>query len=236
MPRQRTALIFDLDGTLVDSAPDLHRSLNAVLAEQGCAPVSLADIRAMVGDGAAKLVERGFADTGAPCEAAALPGLVERFLVHYAAGRHAMTTAFPGVVETLSALKARGCRLGVCTNKPYRPSLEILEVLGLSGFFGAVTGGDSLPVRKPDPGHLLGTLALLDASADAAAMVGDSANDVTVARAAGVPAIVVSYGYTRVPASELGGDALIDSFGDVLTWLDAPADGGRGLTGADALP
>jgi len=225
---ERTALIFDLDGTLVDSAPDLHRSLNAVLAEQGRPPVPLADIRAMVGDGAAKLVERGFADTGAACEAAALPGLVERFLVHYAAGRHAMTTAFPGVVETLTELRARGCRLGVCTNKPYRPSLEILEVLGLSGFFGAVTGGDSLPVRKPDPGHLLGTLALLDASADAAVMVGDSANDVAVARAAGVPAIVVSYGYTRVPAAELGGDALIDSFADVLTWLDAQGDGAAG--------
>jgi phosphoglycolate phosphatase-like HAD superfamily hydrolase len=111
--------------------------------------------------------------------------------------------------------------ISVCTNKPYRPSLEILEVLGLIDFFGAVTGGDSLPVRKPDPGHLLGTLALLDASADAAVMVGDSANDVAVARAAGVPAIVVSYGYTRVPAAELGGDALIDSFADILAWLDA---------------
>jgi phosphoglycolate phosphatase len=233
MARGRNALIFDLDGTLVDSAPDLHRALNAVLAEQGRVPVSLADIRAMVGDGAAKLVERGFADTGAPCEAAALPGLVERFLIHYAAGRHAMTTAFPGVVETLTELKARGCRLGVCTNKPYRPSLEILEVLGVIGFFGAVTGGDSLPVRKPDPGHLLGTIELLGATADTAVMVGDSANDVAVARAAGVPAVVVSYGYTRVPAAELGGDALIDTFADVLTWLEAQAGG---LTGADALP
>jgi phosphoglycolate phosphatase len=236
MARERTALVFDLDGTLVDSAPDLHRSLNAVLSECGRAPVSLADIRAMVGDGAAKLVERGFADTGAPVEAAALPGLVERFLVHYRAGRHTMTTAFPGVAETLAALKARGCRLGVCTNKPYEPSVEILAALGLAGFFGAVTGGDSLPVRKPDPGHLLGTLALLGETADAAVMIGDSANDVAVARAAGVPSVIVSYGYTRVPAAELGGDALIDEFADLLAWLDARADVARGLTGADALP
>jgi phosphoglycolate phosphatase len=228
MSQERTALIFDLDGTLIDSVPDLHRSLNAVLAEQGRAPVSLADMRAMVGDGAAKLIERGFADTGAPCEPAALPGLVERFLVHYGSGRYPMTTAFPGVVETLAALKARGCRLGVCTNKPYRPSLEILEVLGLAPFFDAVTGGDSLPVRKPDPGHLLGTLALLGASADAAVMVGDSANDVAVARAAGVPCVIVSYGYTLVPAAELGGDGLIDEFADVLSWLDAQAGGGAG--------
>ena len=236
MARRRTALVFDLDGTLVDSAPDLHRSLNAVLAECGRAPVSLADIRAMVGDGAAKLVERGFADTGATCEPMALPGLVERFLVHYRAGRHAMTTAFPGVVETLGTLKARGCRLGICTNKPYGPTLEILEVLGLTRFFDAVAGGDSLPVRKPDPGHLLGTLALLGEPADAALMVGDSANDVAVARAAGVPAVIVSYGYTRIPAAELGGDALIDEFADLLTLLDAAAAGACGLTGADALP
>jgi phosphoglycolate phosphatase len=233
MDGKRDVLIFDLDGTLVDSAPDLHRCLNAVLAEQGRAPVSLADIRAMVGDGAAKLVERGFADTGAPCDPAALPALVDRFLFHYTAGQHALTKAFPGVAETLTTLQARGCRLGICTNKPYGPTMEILEVLGLARFFGAVTGGDSLPARKPDPRHLLGTIALLGAQADAAVMVGDSVNDVAVARAAGVPAVIVSYGYSRVPAAELGGDLLIDAFADILRWLDGGA--GAGLTGAHGL-
>jgi phosphoglycolate phosphatase len=237
MDGKRDVLIFDLDGTLVDSAPDLHRCLNAVLAEQGRAPVSLADIRAMVGDGAAKLVERGFADTGAPCDPAALPALVDRFLFHYTAGQHALTKAFPGVAETLTTLQARGCRLGICTNKPYGPTMDILEVLGLTRFFGAVTGGDSLPVRKPDPRHLLGTLEQLGASADAAVMVGDSANDVAVARAAGVPSVIVSYGYTKVPAADLGGDVLIDAFADLLTWIEAQAGGAaRGLTGAEALP
>lgn len=220
MAGARNALIFDLDGTLVDSAPDLHRALNAVLAEQGRAPVSLAGIRAMVGDGAAKLVERGFAETGAPCPAAALPGLVDRFLVHYRAGGHMLTTAFPGVAATLAELRSRGCQLGICTNKPYMPTMEILAALGLTGLFGAVTGGDSLPVRKPHPGHLLGTLDLLHATADAAVMIGDSANDVAVARAAGVPAVVVSYGYTQVPPAELGGDVLIDAFADLIGWLD----------------
>jgi phosphoglycolate phosphatase len=217
----RNALIFDLDGTLIDSAPDLHRSLNAVLAEQGRAPVGLDGIRAMVGDGAAKLVERGFADTGDAVAPAALPGLVQRFLVHYSAGRHGLTHAFPGVAETLTLLRERGCRLGVCTNKPYAPTMEILELLGLTGFFGAVTGGDSLPVRKPDPGHLLGTLDLLGAAADHAVMIGDSANDVAVARAAGVPALVVRYGYTRTPVEELGADAIIDRFDEIIPWLGA---------------
>ncbi len=221
MARVRNVLIFDLDGTLIDSAPDLHRSLNAVLAEQGRAPVGLDGIRAMVGDGAAKLVERGFADTGTAVEPAALPGLVQRFLLHYAAGRHVLTHAFPGVAETLALLRERGCRLGVCTNKPYGPTMEILQLLGLTGFFGAVTGGDSLPVRKPDPGHLLGTLDLLGAAAEHAVMIGDSANDVAVARAAGVPAVIVRYGYTRTPVEELGADAIIDRFDELIPWLGA---------------
>jgi phosphoglycolate phosphatase len=221
MAPARNILIFDLDGTLVDSAPDLHRCLNAVLAEQRRAGVSLADIRAMVGDGAAKLVERGFAETGTVVDPAALPRLVQRFLQHYSAGRHALTHAFPGVVETLAALRERGCRLGVCTNKPYGPAMEILEMLGLTGYFGAVTGGDSLPVRKPDPGHLLGTLDLLGAAAEQAVMIGDSANDVAVARAAGVPAIVVRYGYTQTPVEELGADAIIERFDEIIPWLGA---------------
>jgi phosphoglycolate phosphatase len=223
----RDVLIFDLDGTLVDSAPDLHRSLNLVLAEQGRRPVSLADIRAMVGDGAAKLVERGFADTGEPVDPAARPALVERFLVHYSAGRHGLTQPFPGVAATLGHLQARGCRLGVCTNKPYRPTVDVLEILGLARFFDAVTGGDSLAVRKPDPGHLLGTLDLLGGSPDRTVMIGDSANDVAVARAARVPVVLVAYGYTRVPATELGADAVIERFDDLLSAsLSVPADRG----------
>jgi len=219
MAPKRNVLIFDLDGTLIDSAPDLHRSLNAVLAEQGRAAVGLDGIRAMVGDGAAKLVERGFADTGAEVGPTALPDLVQRFLVHYSAGGHAMTTAFPGVIETLTTLRGLGCRLGVCTIKPHAPTMEILALLGLADFFGAVTGGDSLPVRKPDPGHLLGTLDLLGAAAVEAVMIGDSMNDVAVARAAGVPAVVVRYGYTRIPVEELGADAIFDRFDELIPWL-----------------
>lgn len=232
MLSDKKALVFDLDGTLVDSAPDLHRSLNAVLAESGRRSVALDDIRAMVGDGAAKLVERGFADTGLPVAPAALPHLVERFLQHYAAGRHVLTSPFPGVINTLEMFRGQGMRLGVCTNKPYAPTMEILDSLGLSELFDAVTGGDSLPVRKPDPGHLLGTIELMGSAVHEAVMIGDSLNDIAVARAAGVPVIVVSYGYSRVPVQELGADAIVDGFEDMVSWFKSDPR----LTRKDRLP
>jgi phosphoglycolate phosphatase len=232
MQHERNVLIFDFDGTLVDSAPDLHRALNAVLDEQGRHGVALADIRFMVGDGAAKLVERGFALTGSPVDSAALPALVQRFLSHYDSTQHALTAAFPGVTVTLDRLVGRGFRCGVCTNKPYRLTMDILEMLGLRRYFGAVTGGDSLPVRKPDPGHLLGTLDLLGAGAPQAVMIGDSHNDVAVARAAGVPSVVVSYGYSQVPPRSLGADAVIDAFEELVSWLDLE----NGMVAAEGSP
>lgn len=228
----KKALVFDLDGTLVDSAPDLHRSLNAVLAESGRRTVALDDIRAMVGDGAAKLVERGFADSGVPVDPAVLPRLVDNFLLHYAAGRHALTSPFPGVISTLEMFRDRGMRLAVCTNKPYAPTMEILDSLGLSELFDAIVGGDSLPVRKPEPGHLLGTIALMGSAVHEAVMIGDSHNDIAVARAAGVPVIVVSYGYSQVPVQELCADAIVDDFEDMISWFDPEPR----LTHKDRLP
>jgi phosphoglycolate phosphatase len=212
MPPRRNALVFDLDGTLFDTAPDLHRCMNSVLAEQGRRAVPLEDVRHMVGDGAAKMLERGFATTGEPLQPSRLPELMQRFLHHYHEGRHAMTRPFPGVVDTLVELSAAGFRLAICTNKPYGPTVEILEVLRLEYLFDAVAGGDSFPVRKPNPGHLLGTLKLMNALPGSAVMIGDSSNDVAVARAAGVPVIAVSYGYTTVPVDQLGADHVIDSF------------------------
>ena len=215
----RTAILFDLDGTLVDTAPDLHEALNAALAAQGRAGVPAETVRVMVGDGARKLVERGLAATGDMTEAAVEAGTA-RFLEHYAANLSRLSRPFPGVTETLIELKARGCRLAVCTNKLVRFSERLLEDLALAPYFDAVVGGDSLSVRKPDPGHITGTLARLGASAESAVMVGDSANDVQSARGAGIPAIVVSFGYTMIPAGELGADALIDHFAELPGALD----------------
>ena len=220
MLRGRNVLVFDLDGTLVDSAPDLGRGLNAVLAEEGRPPLSIPVIRELVGDGVTALVERALARTGRPVPAGALAGLVERFVLHYSAGRHSLTRPYPGVVETLAELQARGYQLAICTNKPIELTLGLLRALELAPLFAAVTGGDSLPMRKPDPGHFTGTLELIGAQPAAAVMIGDGANDVAVARAAGVPAVIVSYGYSRVAPAELGADLLIDAIADLLPWLD----------------
>lgn len=190
------AVVFDLDGTLIDSAPDLRAALNKLLRRYGRRPVSLPEVTMMVGDGAAKLVERAFAATGdRPSAAAALAGLTAEFLEFYEGHSTVLTRPYPGVRETLSTLKADGLALGICTNKPEAPTREVVRDLNLVHFFDAIFGGDSIEgVRKPDPRMLRGVLEAMGAAANTAVMVGDAANDVGVARALGVPVIVVSYG------------------------------------------
>jgi phosphoglycolate phosphatase len=209
------AVVFDLDGTLVDSAPDLANALNALLAEERRRPVALDDVKAMIGDGAAKLVERAFAATGeAPDDG--IDGLTARFLGHYEGHATDLTRPYPGVRETLDRLKADGLVLAVCSNKPEGPTREVLRDLDLDGYFAAVVGGDTIPgVRKPDPRMLQAVLDAVRVPPNAAAMVGDNANDVAVARALGVPVILRADGYTRVPAAELGADAIIDHFAEL---------------------
>jgi len=219
------ALLLDLDGTLVDSAPDLAGALNQLRAEFGLAPLALDAVKAMVGDGAAKLVERGLPPGSAPAE---LDRLVARYVALYHERQTAMTRPYPGVVETLRSLSGEGWRLAVCTNKPEAPSREILAAFGLDGLFAAVGGGDSFAERKPAAGHLLATLARMAAPPDAAVMVGDSPNDVLSARRAGLPVIVVGYGYSRVPPAELGADAVIERFAELPAALEALSIGGPG--------
>jgi len=208
------ALLVDLDGTLVDSLPDLMAALNRLLAAEGQASLNAAEVRPMVGDGAARLVERAFAARGGPGDVP-LPALVERFLAIYEADPVAQTRPYPGAAETLEALAAAGWRLAICTNKPEAASRKVLQGLGLAGLFQEVAGGDSFPVRKPDAGHLLGALGCLDVLPRHAVMLGDSHNDLQAARNAGLPVILVSFGYTRTPARELGADAVIDHFDEL---------------------
>ena len=206
-------LVFDLDGTLIDSVPDLHTCINSLLGSDGRRLLELRELTRMVGDGVPALVRRAYEATGG------VPGNLEdcirRYLVLYGAALADKTVPYPGVVETLELLRGAGHRMAVCTNKPYGPTMEILGALGLAQFFSAVAGGDSLPVRKPDAGHLLGLLEMLDSGPERAVMIGDSLNDIQVAINAGVRSIAVSYGYRRQPVDELGADIVVDSFSEI---------------------
>lgn len=213
------AITFDFDGTLVDSAPDLQSAMNRVLVWAGRDTLSIEAVKGMVGDGVQKLVERGLEATGGIPDADSVETVaywVSRFLDEYKDHDADLTHAYAGVHATLERLKADGYRLAVCTNKPQAATIDILEALDLSGFFDAVLGGDVLEgIRKPDPKHLLATLSAMDLTPAEAIMVGDHLNDLACARAAGAPAILCSYGYSRVPVDELGADAVIDRFEDL---------------------
>ncbi len=213
------AIAFDLDGTLVDSAPDLQAALNRVLSWAGRSSLDVDRVKGMVGDGVHKLVERALEATGGVPDAEAVETLahwVSRFVDEYEGCDCELTRPYPGVTETLTLLRQAGISLAVCTNKPQAATLHILEAFGLSKFFDAVLGGDVLDgVRKPDPQHLLATLAGLGVQPTEAVMVGDHLNDLACARGAGSPAVLCSYGYSRVPVSELGADAVIDHFQDL---------------------
>lgn len=209
------ALIFDFDGTLIDSAPDIALGLNRLLVQEGRRELSLADVHGMIGDGAARLVEQAFAATGAALSPDELGPMTARYLAIYGALPVDRGCLYPGVVETLTALKNAGHRLGLCTNKPAGISHDLLRALGMDGLFDAVAGGDSVARKKPHPDPLLFVMHHLGVDASGAVMVGDNANDVAAARGAGVPVVAVAYGYPRMPLAALGADLIIDSFADL---------------------
>lgn len=209
------ALIFDFDGTLIDSAPDIALGLNRLLVAEGRRELPLSDVHLMIGDGAGRLVEKAFAATGSALTPDELGPMTERYLAIYGALPVDRACIYPGVVETLSALKAAGHRLGLCTNKPAGISLDLLYELGMGGLFNAVAGGDSVARKKPHPDPLLFVMDRLSVGAGGAVMVGDNANDVAAARGAGVPVVAVAYGYPRMALEALGADIIIDRFADL---------------------
>ena len=194
-PRRNT-LVFDLDGTLVDSAPDITAAVNALFAELKLPAMELALIRRMIGDGAPVLLERALQHVGATQKAV---DLMPRYSVHYSENAVGLTKAYPDVVETLTTLRAAGCRLGVCTNKPLGPTRAVLAAFGLDSLIEAVIGGDSLPQRKPQPEPLWHVIRALGGTPDSAVMIGDSAVDIACADAAGVPAVIIPSGYGMAP-------------------------------------
>lgn len=215
-------LVFDLDGTLVETAPDLASAVNALLAELGRPAVTLPQVKHMIGDGMATLTERALEATGGAPRGGSdeLAERVSQLHGIYTAACCEETYLYDGVEETLAALHGAGYAMAVCTNKPFAPAEIILERMGVARFFGgALVGGDTLGhVRKPDAEHLLHTVALAGgdrAATDRVVMIGDGHNDILVAKAAGVASIGLTYGYTRTPLAELGADVLLDTFGEI---------------------
>src|SRR5215472_15016 len=203
-------LVFDLDGTLVDSVPDLRAALNEMLRERGRPPLSLPEVKRMVGDGAPAMVARALAATGP--EAIDAGGALARFLEIYEANPVRLTRLYPEVRSTLTELRRHGYGTAICTNKPQRATIAVVEGLGLVELFDGIAGGDRFPVKKPDPGHLLGLIGELGSLAEASAMIGDNENDAAAAHAAGVPLVLMRYGYARVDPESLAADALLDHF------------------------
>lgn len=210
------ALLFDLDGTLVDSLPDLTEALNRTLAGAGLTPLSEVEASDLVGDGAAVMLARGFALRGQEAKAQTL----EQFLAHYAHCLTDKTRAFADVPETLERLRIEGWRLAVVTNKPESLARQLLQNLGLHQHFDHVAGGDSYVRRKPDPLPLTESLKTLGCEQNRGVMVGDSRNDLLAARAADLPVILFSFGYTSVPAAELGADRVLERFADLPAALN----------------
>src|SRR5216684_7341264 len=214
----RFLLVFDLDGTLVDSLPDLRAELNEMLRERGPPPLSPTEVKRMVGDGAPAMVARTLAASGG--DPAGGAGALARFLEIYEANAVRLTRPYPGVRETLEALRRLGYRTAICTNKPQRATMAVIEGLGFLPLFDGIAGGDRFSVKKPDPGHLLGLIAELGAGPEESAMIGDNENDAAAARAVGVPLVLMRYGYARVDPESLNADALLDHFSELPQALE----------------
>ena len=206
---QPTAIIWDLDGTLVDSAPDLASALNVVLSKRGFFALTTDEVRTMIGNGVPKLVERGFNAVGVRPDEAQLEALVAMFTEEYRACATDNTHPYPGIVEVLEEINGMNIPMGICTNKPEAFTRQILEALGLSGFFSSVVGGDTTSARKPDPEPVLACLRGLVAEPAFSLMIGDSVHDVRAARAAGVTVGVVPWGYRAAPVETLGADFVL---------------------------
>jgi phosphoglycolate phosphatase len=215
LPHPSPALIFDLDGTLVDTAPDLLRALNAVLVQEGRRKVDLADMRHLVGHGARAMLAEAMIRTGEPASAERLPGLFDAFIAHYRAHIADESRPFPGVEATLARFAREDARMGVLTNKPQELAAPLLDKLDLTKFFGAIHGAGRFSYSKPDARVFHHVVDELGGAGSGTIMIGDSTTDVATARAAGVPVVLLSYGYTPEPVETLGADAVTGCFADL---------------------
>jgi phosphoglycolate phosphatase len=217
----KTALLFDLDGTLVDTAPDLISALNFVLDREGLAPVPLHAARNLIGAGARRLIERALELEGRHASPQDIARLTADFIEYYADHIAEASRPFEGLESALDELSSRGFRFAVCTNKLEWLSKRLLDQLGLSGRFAAICGADTFGVAKPDPAILRETVARAGGEISSSIMVGDAGTDIGVARRAGVPVIGVSFGYTEVPIAELKPDRLIAHMRELPSAVEA---------------
>ena len=217
------AVVFDLDGTLADTAPDIAAALNLALAAEGLAPFTLDGVKSMVGGGTRKLVERALRAALAEAGARRIDVTLAAFSAAYVAAPCRETVLYPGAREVIDHLRGQGMRIGVCTNKPERMTEAVLEGLGVAQVIDHVVAGSDRLALKPAPDMLLAVVEALGAAPHEAVMVGDSGADVGAAKAAGVRSILVGHGYTTTPVSELGGDKVIDGFHELAAALDAMA-------------
>lgn len=208
-------VVLDLDGTLVESAPDLVEALAAAMRAEGLPAIPADEVRGLMGAGARALVERGLKAEGVALPPERVDALYRVFLAHYDAHIADRSHLFPGADAALDRLAASGAKLAICTNKLERFAVKLLTALGCADRFGAIVGGDTVGVAKPDAAPLFAAIDRACGDRRRAVMIGDSITDVQTARAAGVPCIVMSFGYTSIPPAELGGDALIDHFDEL---------------------
>ncbi len=208
-------IVFDLDGTLAETAPDIIGTLNVILAHEGLDPVPVSKARELVGAGARALIERGFVLYGRPLGADKLEALFQMFLTIYSEHICDHSHLYEGVIEALDVLAAKGHRLAICTNKPQRHSLLLLDALKVTHRFAAVAGRDRFDVFKPDARHLTLTIEAAGGDPRHAIMVGDSRTDIQTARNAGLPVVCVPFGYTDVPIESLGPDRVVQRFSEL---------------------
>lgn len=214
--------LFDLDGTLVDSAPDLAAAVDRTLEQLGRKPAGLERVRQWVGHGSPILIRRALAgkadwEAASPADDALFDDALALFFTHYRQLNGQYARVYPGAEACLEALAEHGCCLAVVTNKPEQFTGPLLRQLGLAKYFQLVVGGDTLDTKKPDPAPLLHAMETLNGTPDRTVMIGDSAADVSAARTAGLPCVAVTYGYNfGKPAQALGADSVVDSLSELL--------------------
>jgi len=222
---KKPLIVFDLDGTLVDTAPDLTHALNHVLTSINRPVVELSQVRHMVGAGAAAMIKLGTRATGAEItDEEELQELLQLYLNYYSAHIYEESKAFPNMVETLEHFQAQDFLMSICTNKPTAMSTQLIEVMGLSAYFRVNFGADSVAYKKPDPRHLLETIKQSDGHPSKTIMIGDSTTDFKTAKAAGIPVILVDFGYSDIPVQTLGADAVISDFSELKSIVPALLD------------